>query len=46
MGRALPASLLEVLQLWRRQRAKQHAELAYVVAHDAMLAAIAEDRQP
>jgi superfamily II DNA helicase RecQ len=36
--------LLEALQLWRRERAKQDAVPAYVVAHDAMLAAIADDR--
>ncbi|MEX2547828.1 MAG: ATP-dependent DNA helicase UvrD2 [Chloroflexota bacterium] len=45
-GRAAPSSspLLEALQLWRRERAKQDAVPAYVVAHDAMLAAIADDR--
>ena len=36
--------LLEALQLWRRERAKQDAVPAYVVAHDATLAAIAADR--
>ena len=36
--------LLEALQLWRRERAKQDAVPAYVVAHDSMLAAIAADR--
>jgi superfamily II DNA helicase RecQ len=36
--------LLEALQLWRRERAKQDAVPAYVVAHDVTLAAIAEDR--
>jgi DNA helicase-2/ATP-dependent DNA helicase PcrA len=36
--------LLDALQLWRRERAKQDAVPAYVVAHDAMLIAIADDR--
>lgn len=36
--------LLEALQLWRRERAKQDAVPAYVVAHDATLVAIAEDK--
>ena len=36
--------LLEALQLWRRERAKQDAVPAYIVAHDALLAAIAENR--
>jgi DNA helicase II / ATP-dependent DNA helicase PcrA len=36
--------LLEALQLWRRERAKRDAVPAYVVAHDATLAAIADDR--
>ncbi len=36
--------LLEALQLWRRERAKQDAVPAYVVAHDAMLATIAAER--
>jgi len=36
--------LFEALQLWRRERAKQDAVPAYVVAHDALLAAIADDR--
>jgi DNA helicase-2/ATP-dependent DNA helicase PcrA len=36
--------LLEALQMWRRERAQLDAVPAYVVAHDAMLAAIAEDR--
>jgi len=37
-------SLLEALQLWRRDRARADAVPAYVVAHDATLLAIAEDR--
>ena len=41
---ASTSPLLEALQLWRRERAKQDAVPAYVVAHDAMLAAIAADR--
>ena len=36
--------VLEVLQGWRRERAKVDAVPAYVVAHDAMLLAIAEAR--
>jgi DNA helicase-2/ATP-dependent DNA helicase PcrA len=36
--------LLEALQLWRRDRARTDAVPAYVVAHDAMLFAIAEAR--
>ena len=36
--------LLEALQLWRRDRARADAVPAYVVAHDATLFAIAEDR--
>ncbi|HEV2005247.1 MAG TPA: ATP-dependent DNA helicase UvrD2, partial [Candidatus Limnocylindrales bacterium] len=36
--------LLEALQLWRRDRARADAMPAYVVAHDATLRAIAEDR--
>ncbi len=36
--------LLEALQIWRRERAKQDAVPAYVVAHDATLAAIAADK--
>jgi DNA helicase-2/ATP-dependent DNA helicase PcrA len=45
-GRPTPATspLLEALQLWRRERAKEDAVPAYVVAHDTLLAAIAEDR--
>ncbi len=45
-GRAATSTspLLEALQLWRRERAKQDAVPAYVVAHDALLAAIADDR--
>ncbi|CAN5711655.1 ATP-dependent DNA helicase UvrD2 [soil metagenome] len=37
-------ALLEALQLWRRERAKSDAVPAYVIAHDATLAAIADDR--
>jgi DNA helicase-2/ATP-dependent DNA helicase PcrA len=36
--------LLEALQLWRRERARVDAVPAYVVAHDATLAAIAAER--
>jgi DNA helicase-2/ATP-dependent DNA helicase PcrA len=36
--------LLEALQLWRRDRARADAVPAYVVAHDATLLAIAENR--
>jgi len=36
--------LLEALQLWRRDRARADDVPAYVVAHDATLLAIAEDR--
>ncbi|HUG30440.1 MAG TPA: ATP-dependent DNA helicase UvrD2 [Candidatus Limnocylindria bacterium] len=36
--------LLEALQVWRRDRARADAVPAYVVAHDAMLFAIAEAR--
>jgi DNA helicase-2/ATP-dependent DNA helicase PcrA len=36
--------LLEALQLWRRDKARAEAVPAYVVAHDATLLAIAEDR--
>ena len=50
-GRAAVASsepedrpLLEALQLWRRDRARADAVPAYVVAHDATLREIAEDR--
>jgi len=38
------AALLEALQLWRRERAKQDAVPAYVVAHDTMLATVAAER--
>jgi DNA helicase-2/ATP-dependent DNA helicase PcrA len=38
------APLLAALQAWRRERAKRDAVPAYVVAHDATLAAIADDR--
>jgi DNA helicase-2/ATP-dependent DNA helicase PcrA len=38
------SGLLEALQLWRRERAKQDGVPAYVVAHDAMLATIAVER--
>jgi ATP-dependent DNA helicase RecQ len=41
---AANTGLLEALQLWRRDRAKQDAVPAYVVAHDAMLAIIAAER--
>jgi DNA helicase-2/ATP-dependent DNA helicase PcrA len=37
-------ALLQALQRWRRDRARQDAVPAYVVAHDAMLFAIAEAR--
>jgi superfamily II DNA helicase RecQ len=37
-------ALLEALQGWRRDRAKADAVPAYVVAHNATLAAIAEAR--
>ena len=37
-------SLLEALQVWRRERAKRDGVPAYVVAHDATLAAIADAR--
>ena len=37
-------ALLEALQLWRRERAKADGMPAYVIAHDATLAAIADDR--
>jgi len=36
--------LLEALQLWRRERAKQDAVPAYVVAHDSTLIEIADVR--
>ena len=36
--------VLEALQVWRRDRARADAVPAYVVAHDAMLFAIAEAR--
>jgi DNA helicase II / ATP-dependent DNA helicase PcrA len=36
--------LLEALREWRRERAREEAVPAYVVAHDSTLAAIAEDR--
>ena len=36
--------LLEALQRWRRERAQADSVPAYVVAHDATLRAIAEDR--
>ncbi len=36
--------LLEALQVWRRDRARQDAVPAYVVAHDSTLVAIAADR--
>jgi DNA helicase II / ATP-dependent DNA helicase PcrA len=37
-------ALLEALREWRRERAKQDAVPAYVIAHDSTLAAIADDR--
>ena len=45
-GRAADSTspLLEALQLWRRERAKQDGVPAYIVAHDALLAAIADQR--
>ncbi len=45
-GSPSPSSspLLAALQEWRRQRARQDDVPAYVVAHDAMLAAIAAER--
>ncbi len=36
--------LLEALQLWRRERARQDAVPAYVIGHDAMLHTIAAER--
>ena len=36
--------LLEALRKWRRERAMEDAVPAYVVAHDTMLAAIADER--
>ncbi len=36
------AALLEALQLWRRERAKQDAVPAYVIAHDSTLHEIAD----
>ena len=38
------SALLEALQLWRRERAKQDAVPAYVIAHDSTLQAIADDK--
>jgi len=45
-GRHPPTAgpLLEALQAWRRERAKADGVPSYIVAHDALLAAIAEDR--
>jgi DNA helicase-2/ATP-dependent DNA helicase PcrA len=48
-GRAIAGTppdgaLIEALREWRRERARQDAVPAYVVAHDATLAAIADDR--
>jgi DNA helicase-2/ATP-dependent DNA helicase PcrA len=44
VGSDAERQLLEALQRWRRDRAKADAVPAYVVAHDAMLFAIAESR--
>jgi len=41
---ASASPLLEALQLWRRERARQDGVPAYVVAHDAMLSTIATER--
>lgn len=41
---SVDGALLERLQLWRRERAKQDAVPAYVIAHDSTLQAIANDR--
>src|SRR4051794_3169321 len=38
------SGLLDALQLWRRERAKQDAVPAYVIAHDSTLQAIADAR--
>jgi DNA helicase-2/ATP-dependent DNA helicase PcrA len=38
------ASLMEALQLWRRERAKRDAVPAYVIAHDSTLQDIAETK--
>jgi DNA helicase-2/ATP-dependent DNA helicase PcrA len=46
-ARARPESstaVLEALQLWRRERAKQDAVPAYVIAHDSTLEAIADGK--
>ena len=43
-GDAAERRVLEALQVWRRDRARADAVPAYVVAHDAMLFAIAEAR--
>lgn len=43
-GDAAERRVLEALQRWRRDRARADAVPAYVVAHDAMLFAIAEAR--
>ncbi len=42
--RAGDGPLLDALQRWRRERSKADGVPAYVVAHDAMLAAIADQR--
>jgi superfamily II DNA helicase RecQ len=42
--RVMEGALLERLQLWRRERAKADVMPAYVIAHDATLAAIAEQK--
>jgi DNA helicase II / ATP-dependent DNA helicase PcrA len=39
---AVDGNLLEALQLWRRDRARQDAVPAYVVAHDSTLSEIAD----
>jgi DNA helicase-2/ATP-dependent DNA helicase PcrA len=41
---AASASLMEALQLWRRDRAKRDAVPAYVIAHDSTLSEIAADK--
>jgi DNA helicase-2/ATP-dependent DNA helicase PcrA len=43
-SRVLEGALLERLQLWRRERAKADLMPAYVIAHDATLQAIAEQK--
>jgi len=41
---SVDGALLERLQLWRRERAKQDAVPAYVIAHDSTLDEIAESK--